>query len=910
MLSITEREPAGRFDASAVLEHMADGFLAFDGAWTCIYVNAAAEALLGMHRDAVLRRDLWTSPVALAGTAAEPGLRRAMAQRAVVTLTCHFRGGLFDVRAYPLPEGSLAVRLRDITGQRRGEERLALALDATGLGIWDYGVATDTLFWDERTRAICGVSRDMPLEGLASLARVLHPQDRDVVLEAIERAKAGGPESEYAVESRLLGREGGEQRWILSTGRAIFGPTGQCERIVGTKLDITARKRAERQVEQDAERLRLALAATGLGTWDHDVATNVRTWSGAARRLLGLPPDLPASRDLLGRLIHPEDEAGVARAYAAALDPASGGECRHAFRVRRYDDGAERWLAIDGRVMFDDAGRPVRTLGVVRDVTEAQRAETSLRRANESLEARVAQRTEELEIANRALAAERARLWAVLEQLPIGALVVAPAGRVVFQNAAARRMMGRDMSSVREWRDFAGAGAIHPDGGPLSPSEYALVRAVRDGVATFRKLQPFETGDGKRVTFEVSAAPVRGAGGAIELGVLAFEDVTARLEAEEALRRAQRLEAVGQLTGGVAHDFNNLLTAILGNLEILAPRVTEPRDLRLLENAARAADRGARLTAQLLAFARKQRLQTRTVQVDALVQSMAGLLRSTLGGTVEVLLPAPPVRLWPALADPTQLELVVLNLAINARDAMPEGGRLTIALGNVTLGCGTRPEDPPPGNFVALTVTDTGTGMGPAVLERAFEPFFTTKEVGRGSGLGLAQVLGVAQQHGGGVRIASRAGIGTSVTVYLPQAHGVEPAVEAAAAASGGSLAGLSILLADDDADVREITGDLLQEMGASVVPAGNGVEAIERVDSHFSAVVLDFAMPVMTGAECAQHIRQLYPRLPILLVTGHGDATVEPGPFAVLRKPFNAGSLAQAILGALAERQQVAAER
>ncbi len=491
-------------------------------------------------------------------------------------------------------------------------------------------------------------------------------------------------------------------------------------------------------------------------------------------------------------------------------------------------------LRSTARVLFDASLRPTRALGIVRDITRAKKAEARLEQERQGLQARVVERTQELESANRALADERGRLWAVLDQMPLGVLVVSPTGSLVFQNVAAHRLTGRDLSGLRSLRDFALIGAVHPDGRPLDAQEYALARAIRDGAVTLRKLQPFVTADGRRATFEVSSAPIRGPGGAIEVGVLAFEDVTSRLDAEEALRRAQRLEAVGQLTGGVAHDFNNLLTAIIGTLEMLSREVSGTgRASRLVENAARAADRGAKLTSQLLAFARKQRLQTQPVDVDRLVRSMAPLLDATLGGMIAIDLPRSSVN-RPALADPTQLELLVLNLAINARDAMPEGGRLTIASENVTVGPGSRPEDPPAGNFVALIITDTGTGMVPAVLARAFEPFFTTKESGKGSGLGLAQVLGVAQQLGGGVRIASRPGAGTTVTVYLPQGRpGEKEPVTLADTASPQSLAGLSILLVDDDTDVRETTAELLGELGAAVVLAGDGIEAIERVDSR-----------------------------------------------------------------------------
>ena len=900
-LSSSQIGSIGRFDASAVLEHMADGFVAFDGAWTCIFVNTAAEAALGVARADLLGRNHWDSPVSLAGTRAEAEFRRVMVDQVLSSFDMEFAGKLYNFRLYPLPGHALAVRFRDITAQRRGEERLQLALDTTGLGLWDHEIAADRLFWDERTRAMCGLAADQPVDGVATFERALHPDDRDWVLAAYRAAIDPAGAGLFECEFRVVGLTNSVERWLLAKGRAIFDRDGQPARMLGTVLDITDRKVAEQRLQQNEERLRLAISATGLGTWDHDVATGHHTWSEMARELLGLPPDIAPSRELLGTLIHPEDEPRTAEQYRRAFEPERGGEYQNEFRIRRYNDGEERWLSLHGRVLFDANRRPVRALGIVRDVTQTKHTEATLRQLNESLEARVAQRTGELEQANRELSAERTRLGAILQQLPFGVMVAGRTGSLVFQNAAAREMMGRDVSGVREWRDFAGIGAIGPEGRPLDATDYALVRAIRDGAVTRRKLQPFDAGDGRTVTFEVSAAPIRDGAGEIVLGVVALEDVTARLEAEEALRRAQRMEAIGQLTGGVAHDFNNLLTAILGNLEILGRRVAEPRISRLVENATRAADRGAKLTGQLLAFARKQRLQTQAVDINQLVQSMATLLRSTLGGTVEVdIEPSPDLR--PALADPTQLELVVLNLAINARDAMPDGGRLVIRTENATITRPNRPEDPPPGNFVALTVADAGTGMAADVLARVFEPFFTTKEVGKGSGLGLPQVLGVAQQLGGGVRIASRPGAGTSVTVYLPQARSEEARAAVPGGQDGpGSLAGLSLLLVEDDPDVREITADLLQEFGASVVLAANGVEALERVDSHFDAVLLDFAMPLMNGAELAGHIRQLYAGLPILLVTGHSDDVVLPEAASVLRKPFQAADLAVAIRRAIA---------
>ena len=399
--------------------------------------------------------------------------------------------------------------------------------------------------------------------------------------------------------------------------------------------------------------------------------------------------------------------------------------------------------------------------------------------------------------------------------------------------------------------------------------------------------------------FEVSSAPVLGPGGAIELGVVAFEDVSSRLDAEEALRRAQRLEAVGQLTGGVAHDFNNLLTAILGTLELLSRHVQGARANRLVQNAARAADRGAKLTAQLLAFARKQRLQMEPVDVEKLVRSMAMLLRGTLGGTIEIDLSHPP-DLWPALADPTQLELLVLNLAINARDAMPEGGRLTISSQNVTVRRGSRPEDPPPGNFVALTISDTGVGMSPAVLARAFEPFFTTKEVGKGTGLGLSMAHGLVAQLGGALMIQSRRGVGTNVELWLPlSATTVEETDAVSAPLAPGKARGLALLVDDEDV-VRASTADMLQELGYDVQEAESGEAALALVaeGARPDLLVTDHLMPGMTGVDLVRAVRDRLPSLPVLIVSGYAEVEGIAADLPRLTKPFRSDELAAGLAG------------
>ncbi|WP_375409887.1 response regulator [uncultured Methylobacterium sp.] len=389
-----------------------------------------------------------------------------------------------------------------------------------------------------------------------------------------------------------------------------------------------------------------------------------------------------------------------------------------------------------------------------------------------------------------------------------------------------------------------------------------------------------------------------------------------REKAQAALRQAQRLEAVGQLTSGVAHDFNNLLTVIAGNIGFLERAVSDDRSRRRLDMMRGAAERGAKLTAQLLAFSRRQRLEAKPVDLNHTVASMRDLLQSSIGGSIRIETVLQP-DLWPAMVDPTQIELIILNLAINARDAMEVGGSLSVETGNVVLPAPTQPTDPAKGEYVMVAVSDTGTGITADVLDRVFEPFFTTKEVGKGSGLGLAQVLGFAQQSGGGVRIETRVGEGTTIRVFLPrsttqaettfdQAFPAEPSTEHA---NGSPV----VLLVDDDSDVREITASLLTEAGYRVREAGSGMAALAMLDrgpaDEIDLMVVDFAMPGMNGAEVAREAKLRRPGLPALFVTGYADTAAlrqsgEVSEDRVVQKPFRDGELAHKA-GALLRRSQ-----
>jgi signal transduction histidine kinase/CheY-like chemotaxis protein len=384
--------------------------------------------------------------------------------------------------------------------------------------------------------------------------------------------------------------------------------------------------------------------------------------------------------------------------------------------------------------------------------------------------------------------------------------------------------------------------------------------------------------------------------------------IAERERIESTLRQMQRLEAVGQLTTGVAHDFNNLLTVVLGNLRFVERDLGSNLDFKVkqrLSHMRLAAERGAKLTGQLLAFSRRQLLVPKTVDLSDTLANMHDLLQSTLGNSVQI---KTSFRsdLWRALVDPNQIELAVLNLAINARDASQVGDTVTLETANATVGSPENSHEPPAGDYVVVSVTDTGTGMTKEVLAKAFEPFYTTKDVGKGSGLGLSQVLGFAKQSGGGVRIESRVGEGTSVKIYLPRAIGTDVTLQSESIrAPKRGVRGAVILLVDDDSEVREVTASILRDLGHVVIEVGSGGGALDLLDQnpHIDLVILDIAMPGMNGMEVARQVRIKSPTRPVIFVTGYADnfALGDIDDTQIVRKPFIGNELAHKVQTALA---------
>src|SRR5712671_6844476 len=384
-------------------------------------------------------------------------------------------------------------------------------------------------------------------------------------------------------------------------------------------------------------------------------------------------------------------------------------------------------------------------------------------------------------------------------------------------------------------------------------------------------------------------------------------EITQRKVAENQLHQAQKMEALGQLTGGIAHDFNNLLTAVIGNLELAQKRTgSDPHTAGLLGAALSASERGATLIKDLLTFARRQSLHPKPVDVSAVVDDAEKILKQTINPDIRLLILA-EAGIRPAWVDPNQLGLAILNLALNARDAMPNGGRLQIACENRRAEPGNSPPDLAIGDYVIVSVSDTGTGMSEATLAHAFEPFFTTKEVGRGSGLGLSMVQGFAVQSGGAVQIVSSLGEGTKVTLWLPHAEG--RSTETAPGEQGGSVAGPAkarILVCDDDGDVRALVGTYLRDSGYTVWEANNPTLALQILERERSIdlLLVDYAMPEMTGPAVIDRARTCQPGLKILLITGYAEALRHYGfcGVPILPKPFKVAELSRRIAEILNE--------
>ena len=532
---------------------------------------------------------------------------------------------------------------------------------------------------------------------------------------------------------------------------------------------------------------------------------------------------------------------------------------------------------------------------------QAETAANAVAAARLALEARVQERTQDLAEANRRLAQSEERYRGIFNASFQFISLLAPDGTVLEANETALGFVGASAAAV------AGQPFWEAAWWPADAAGRARLRDAVAGAAAGAFLRDEVTVQGTEraaATIDFSLKPVRNAAGEVVLLVAEGRDISELKAAQAQLHEAQKLETLGQLTGGVAHDFNNLLMVILGNLALLKKRLgnEEPRVVRLLDGATQGAERGAALTRRLLAFARRQELRPEPIDLARLVLGMEELLRRTVGPLCQIIINI-PAGLPQALADVNQVELALLNLAVNARDAMPAGGELRITARQGHTREAGAPAGLAPGAYLCLAVSDSGTGMDAGTLARATEPFFTTKGPGKGSGLGLSMVHGLAAQSGGQLRIISTEGLGTTVEIWLPVDGALtEPAAPAPPSGPVPAQAGcrpLSVLLVDDDPLVQAGSAAMLEDLGHRVTLASSGTAALKLLAGiqDFDLMITDFAMPGMDGLELARRARRMRPLLPVVLATGFAElASSTESTLPRLDKPYRQEALAALI--------------
>ncbi|MFN0073588.1 MAG: PAS domain S-box protein [Chloroflexota bacterium] len=734
-----------------------------------------------------------------------------------------------------------------------------------------------------------------PEEAIGASPRILQgPRTDRGVLETLKRRLRQG--LNFHGETYNYRKDGSEflLEWWISP---VHDDGGNVRYFAATQRDVTA--------QREAEETRQLLASVAQASQDAIIGftrdRRIVSWNTGAERIFGYSTEEALGQDL--RMLIPPELGPTRGKLGAIID--QGGIVRDVEAVRLRKDGHRVEVSISLGPVVDERGQITLYSCIIRDIGPRKAIEQALRDSEALMR----------------LSQEAGRIGSLEWDLAQGT------GRVSDEW---ERMHGLEPGTFR-MSSAAWLSLIHPD--DAVAVQTAIETAHRHQTSELRLEFRITRPDGAirwvetrlAYTYDAKCTPIRAVGIALDTterkeweleleqrvaertqaltdaARLLAEEMRRREETQTTLVQTQKLEALGQLTGGVAHDFNNLLMAISGSLQLIERRTDDERILRNVKNARDASDRAARLTRQLLAFARRQELSPSTVAVPELFDGVDALLRQAVGPTVRLAVGISD-HCWPIHVDPHQLEVALLNLAVNARDAMPDGGALTMTARNVPSDDPDRPRDLSDGDFVAIAVKDSGVGMTPEVQARVLEPFFTTKARGQGTGLGLPMVHGFTRQSGGSLRILSRPAEGTIIELFLPRSTELilsltESTPEIDRARHGGA----TILLVEDDEQVRPVAAALLRDLGYSVLEAGNAETAfaLAYAVEHVDLVVTDVVMPGADGATLAARLRSAWPRLPVLFITGHAQgANLQDEP--VLSKPFTLAELASQTLTAL----------
>jgi two-component system cell cycle sensor histidine kinase/response regulator CckA len=750
------------------------------------------------------------------------------------------------------------------------ELRLQLVLDAAVLGTWDWDLRSGKVIWGGHSERMFGLQPGEFRGTYDDFVWCVHPDDlRGLILVSEEACDAHRP---YSHEFRVVWRDGSEH-WVHGRGGFQYSDTGEPIRMYGAVMEITERRRAEAAMRESEARLQQAVRVADIGIFDHNHVANTIYLSPRDREINGLGPDEQITLDTYISRVHPEDRERIAAAVQSSLDPSGDGSFDVENRLL-LPDGTVRWTSTRAQTFFEGRGaarRPVRTVGAVRDVTEKKRAGD-----------------------------EQKKLATVVEMNRDFIGIATMDGRGVYVNPAGMELIGfsgSDASLLTLFDCFA-----EGDGRRDANRIYAalLEQGHWSGESQFRNLKT-----GELIDVDINAFQVRDENGAPLYMATVTRDIRERRRSElekarleEQLFQARKMESIGRLAGGVAHDFNNLLTVINGYSYLLLTKLGDNDPMRgPVADIRSAGESASALVRQLLAFSRKQVLEPRVLDVNRAMEGMQPMLERLLGESMElrVVLGA---NCGSVHADPHQLEQVIMNLVVNARDAMPGGGRLLIETSSVDL---DRPQATPR-RYAVLSVSDRGIGMDQETRRRIFEPFFTTKPVGQGTGLGLATVQGIVEQSGGHVSVFSEQGQGTTFKIYLP-ALGPGPSSDEPSTlpALGGSE---TILVVEDRIGVRHYTEAALRSYGYKVLQAANAIEALaiaQRERGPIHLMLTDVVMPNIGGGELAQQLEKLRPGIRVIFMSGFSgnvpqvrDALAAPAKF--IQKPFSPEELAEKV--------------
>jgi len=870
-----------------ILDALRDPVVVLDAERRIVYANPAMSAFLGLPAGKIVGSPCRDTLHGVFGAAGDCPFLRSAATRKRESMEAEVRGRGTWVRVCvdPLEDaaGNLCGALHivtDITDAKRSETRARedserlLALMNNIPGVVYRGLPDGSLsFIGAEVRRLTGYPARDFLSGAVSWKQVIHPDDLEGFRRTFRQTVADR-RTVLRAEYRIL-HGNGEIRWVADRRQLLYDGAGRFAFVDGLLLDITERKAADARFRATMDKFHALVDASPLPIVALDLQGRITLWNGAAERVFGWRSD-----EVFGMVnpAVPEESRGDFRALAERV-VGEGGFSGVEVRLRRKD-GALRDVMLSTAPLRDEGGSLAGIMSILADITERKRMEEALRDSEE-------------------------RYRRLVDGSPEMIFVVSE-DRIVYMNETGVRLLGA--SSADEVTGKPVMEIVHPD------SRDAAAQRMRQVVGEGRPMslteQRYVRLDGSVLEVEATGVPILHHG---QPAAQVFaRDLTRRKETEEALhrsqeqfRQAQKMEAVGRLAGGVAHDFNNLLTAIRGYADLLLMQLDDGFPLRNeVEEIQRAADRAADLTHQLLAFSRKQVLQPKVLDLNAVVSDMDKMLRRLIGEDVDLITVLRP-DLGTVKVDPGQIEQVIMNLAVNARDAMPAGGKITVETANVALS----PEYASfhtavrPGPHVMLTVTDTGTGMDDATKQRLFEPFFTTKELGKGTGLGLSTVYGIVKQSSGSIWVYSEPGRGTSFKIYFPR-HEAEAPHRGADRPGSAPRGKETILLVEDEPVVRLLAAELMRKNGYQVLESGDGAEALRLIDDRrcfIDLMLTDVVMPGIGGRQLVEQLPGFLAGMKVLYMSGYPDEAIgrhgflEPGtPF--LQKPFTADGLLRKI--------------